>query len=95
VISFAGGSVFLSRDHSPPGPPGYGTWSANGNRFVFTFLTSGGGGPQTFLATISGKGKRDGNQISGTYTVAATDGNGANPFNDSGTFTGTRIAPGG
>jgi hypothetical protein len=91
IISFAGGEVFLSRDHNPPGPPGYGTWSGKGKHFTFTFLTSGGGGPQTFLATVTGSGKLEGKTVSGSYTVALTDGSGGSLGNSSGTFTGTRL----
>jgi hypothetical protein len=40
---------------------------------------------------VSGNGKLDGDQISGTYTAKATDGDGADLGTTTGTFTGKRI----
>jgi hypothetical protein len=96
VVSFAGGGVFLSRDHNPPGPPGYGTWfSGSDNHFVFTFLTSGGGGPGgIFLVKVTGRGALSNQTLSGTYHFVATDPSGAVLSSGDGTFSGPKIKAG-
>jgi hypothetical protein len=94
VVSFAAGSVIITHDIDPAGPPFTGTWAAGeDNQFRATFWTGQmGGGPNQPAATVVVKlrGRRSGrNKISGTYTFTATAGLGTQT--GTGKFTGSPI----
>jgi hypothetical protein len=96
VASFAAGGVLINHDISPAGPPGTGTWAAQGgNRFRGTFWTGfpgdsgpGSAGP-TLRVRVEGRVQRD--SISGTYAFTVFDPSGQEADSGTGTFSGRRI----
>jgi hypothetical protein len=96
VVSFAEGSVLISHDISPAGPPGTGTWvRQGGGRFKGTFWTGfpGDGGPgspgPTLRVKIRGRVSKD--MISGTYRFTLFAPTGAEIDSGTGTFSGERL----
>jgi hypothetical protein len=96
VVSFAGGSVFITQDINPAAPPFTGTWATGeDNRFRATFWTGTPGnapnqaGPPVRVRL---RGQRHENTISGTYTFTVFDpGTNAVLQTGTGSFTGTPI----
>jgi hypothetical protein len=96
VVSFAQGSVLISHDISPAGPPGTGTWAGQGNGgFKGTFLsgTPGQDGPGSpgFTIRIQIRGRVRKDNISGTYRFSVSDPTGAQADSGTGTFSGRRL----
>jgi len=100
VLSFAAGNVMIIHDINPAGPPFTGTWARQGNHgFRATVWTgqSGGGpggppGPPPVLR-VQLQGNIQNGMLSGTYHLTVFDGGSNNVlFEDTGTFSGQRIA---
>ena len=94
VLSFAGGSVMISHDIAPAGPPFTGTWARrSGGGFKATFWTGQAGGPDMPGVTVRvrARGSVHHGRISGTYHFAVFDPSGSTVASGTGSFSGHRI----
>jgi hypothetical protein len=94
LVHFIDGGIAIANEIIPPGSVTTGTWEhRSGDRFVASFwggFPEGNGNPAGYVR-IDVRGRRNGDKISGTFTVTGFDTSDTELFSLTGTFEGKRL----
>ena len=95
VVSIGAGGIIVSNDIRPAGSVSNGAWAMEEDRFKATFWGTADLGPgmPPGSVRIRVRGHLHHDKLVGTFTATGYDATGAQLFNTTGKFTGTRLRP--